>query len=76
MICRRCTHCGLCPGDGSVKEGLIVQTESRNADLVLCPDGFAGNAVGLAFDIGTTTVACRAYALSDGMLLCLSLIHI
>lgn len=70
MICRRCTHCGLCPGDGSVKEGLIVQTESRNADLVLCPDGFAGNAVGLALDIGTTTVACRAYALSDGMLLC------
>lgn len=70
MICRRCTHCGLCPGDGSVKEGLIVQTESRNADFALCPDGVAGNSVGLAFDIGTTTVACRAYALSDGMLLC------
>lgn len=70
MICRTCSHCGLCPGDGSDKEGLIVQTESMNADFVPCSGAFAGNAVGLAFDIGTTTVACRAYALSDGMLLC------
>lgn len=81
MICSKCRHCGLCEGDGtfSPQKNLLVNTEGsvRNKDIfnILSQEEkeeakkYFPSDIGIAFDIGTTTIAAAAYTLKDGMLL-------
>lgn len=78
MICKVCRHCGLCEGDGTVRQNssiVIEQSDSafdkmmREASPTKVSDDagntFSLNDIGIAFDIGTTTIAAAAYTLCD-----------
>src|SRR5574344_2300544 len=71
MICKVCHHCGLCEGDGSVvqnKNMLVEQslTFGSGGDVAdLGDESFSPSDIGIAFDIGTTTIAATAYTLRD-----------
>src|SRR5574344_943084 len=71
MICKVCHHCGLCEGDGSVvqnKNMLVEQslTFGAGGDVAAPGDAsFSPSDIGIAFDIGTTTIAATAYTLRD-----------
>ncbi|MBQ2547596.1 MAG: hypothetical protein II558_01705, partial [Treponema sp.] len=70
MLCKICSHCGLCPGDGTFRadKNLIISTEGISAPLNADPS-LPPFYTGIAMDIGTTTVAARAYRLCNAELL-------
>ncbi|HBB13231.1 MAG TPA: hypothetical protein DCZ76_03020 [Treponema sp.] len=70
MLCKICSHCGLCPGDGTfmADKNLIISTEGISAPLNADPS-LPPFYTGIAMDIGTTTVAARAYRLCNAELL-------
>ncbi len=66
MLCEKCTHCGLCEGDGIFfqNKDIFVETSSKS---VFCGIKNSSSAdVGLAFDIGTTTIVVKAFSLQSG----------
>jgi len=75
MICKVCHHCGLCEGDCSFvpdKNVLIEQSLSLPVAATipeftstLCDSSALPSEIGIAFDIGTTTIAAAAYTLHD-----------
>ena len=69
MICKVCSHCGLCPGDLPVEKEISVLTEC-GAELFHTSDSFSPSDIGIALDIGTTTIALKAVSLFDGHHLC------
>ncbi|MGN0729034.1 ASKHA domain-containing protein [Treponema sp.] len=66
MRCSVCRHCGLCGSSGAGKNISVVSdfppVENFCGDFSL-PLNFAG----IAFDIGTTSVAARLFTLKDGI---------
>lgn len=67
MICSVCRHCGLCEGDGH---------DSRTNSTLAFGSGFmfrspqgdhsaSANEIGIAIDIGTTTICAAAYRLHN-----------
>lgn len=69
MICRGCRHCGLCSGDSYIEKEVSVLLEGKGA--VCHPmNSFSPCDIGIALDIGTTTIALRAISLFDGRQLC------
>ena len=69
MICKVCSHCGLCPGDSPVEKEISVLTEC-GTELFHTSDSFSPSDIGIALDIGTTTIALRTVSLFDGHHLC------
>lgn len=81
MICTKCHHCGLCEGDGNFtpeknlmvnKEGIILNKNifySLSKDEKIAAEKYSEEEIGIAFDIGTTTIAAAAYCLKNGTLL-------
>ncbi|MDY4131758.1 MAG: hypothetical protein SOX78_00740, partial [Treponema sp.] len=69
MICKVCSHCGLCPGDSPVEKEISVLTEC-GTELFHTSNSFSPSDIGIALDIGTTTIALRAVSLFDGHHLC------
>ncbi|MDO4505734.1 MAG: ASKHA domain-containing protein [Spirochaetales bacterium] len=69
MICRVCRHCGLCPGDSSVEKGFSVLLEGEGVPFTP-GHSFLPCDIGIALDLGTTTIALRALSLFDGRVLC------
>lgn len=73
MLCKQCRHCGLCPGDGTVavqKNASILQEELLSADIVqdirnAKRISLSQNPqeIGIAIDIGTTTIVAVVYSL-------------
>lgn len=66
MLCKKCVHCGLCEGDGSFKANktLLVSTQSKS---VFCGNKkFSTADIGIAVDVGTTTIAAKAFNLQNG----------
>lgn len=66
MLCKTCRHCGLCEGDGSFapSKSLIAENSlffSRPVKPPLC----SPNDIGIALDIGTTTIAAISVELSS-----------
>lgn len=70
MICRECTHCGLCSGDTKKAEELKVLVAGKGIAACSCDSAVPGNFIGIAFDVGTTTIACRTIFLSTGEEIC------
>ena len=70
MLCKICSHCGLCPGDGTFRadKNLLISTEGISAPLNADPS-LPPFYTGIAMDIGTTTVAARVYRLCNAELL-------
>ncbi len=68
MLCKKCTRCGLCEGDGSfpVKENLVIVSSSFTFEDVPGRKDSRINEIGIAIDIGTTTFASCAVHLSSG----------
>lgn len=70
MLCKKCVHCGLCEGDGSFKANktLLVSTEfSAKSKLTFCgSEKFSPSDIGIAVDVGTTTIAAKAFNLQNG----------
>ena len=70
MLCKTCSHCGLCPGDGTFRadKNLIISTEGISSPLKKNPS-LPPFYTGIAIDLGTTTVAAKAYRLCNAELL-------
>lgn len=71
MLCKVCRRCGLCAGPDELKT-----FSSQNVCLsTILPHSFKAESggsscdIGIAFDLGTTTIAAAAFSLQDGMLL-------
>ncbi|MBP5748104.1 MAG: DUF4445 domain-containing protein [Treponema sp.] len=70
MLCKTCTHCGLCPGDGTFRadKNLMISSEGISSPLRKDPS-LPSFYTGIAMDIGTTTVAAKAYRLCNAEVL-------
>lgn len=66
MLCKKCCHCGLCPGDGFSPKNLEVELKNEVKAAFNCDSSLPVNYVGIAFDIGTTTIACSLFCLANG----------
>lgn len=70
MLCKKCVHCGLCEGDGSFKANktLLVSTDtSLKVKSHFCgSEKFSLSDIGIALDVGTTTIAAKAFNLQNG----------
>lgn len=69
MICRTCRGCGLCPDQMKDNRNLCVETAGKQSGKIQPDENIPGNFIGIAFDIGTTTVACSCYRLFNGEIL-------
>lgn len=68
MICRRCRNCGLCPGGGGAEKKLSVAVDGILIPKLTYDSSLPKNELGIAVDIGTTTIACSAFVLATGEL--------
>lgn len=71
MICKKCTNCGLCPGaSGGEVDFRIVVSGEEIQDYAQVHNEFSDVKsfvpVGIALDLGTTTLAFTAYNLQNG----------
>lgn len=66
MICNECSNCGLCPGNRIYSTDLNVQLKKQVFGKFNCNSSLSSNDVGIAFDLGTTTIACSLLSLSTG----------
>ncbi len=70
MLCKKCVHCGLCEGDGSFKPNktLLVSTQSssQTKSIFRGTQKFSSSDIGIAVDVGTTTIAAKAFNLQNG----------
>ena len=66
MLCKTCRHCGLCPGDFTVPSKIISESSSFSQ---IPPVKADASEIGVAVDIGTTTLAFATYALCSGKLI-------
>ena len=70
MLCKKCHHCGLCQGDGTFipQENMLIVKEAQLSPSFTnkINNNYPSNALGMAFDIGTTTIAYSAYSLNAG----------
>ena len=66
MLCKKCTHCGLCSGDGTFFQNKEIFVETSSKTVFCGIKNSSQNEVALAFDIGTTTVALKAFSLQSG----------
>lgn len=65
MICKSCRHCGLC--SGFAPGGTIsISSELCRKNPFSCDSSLPPNHIGIAVDIGTTSIAAGAYTLRDG----------
>lgn len=66
MLCAVCRHCGLCNGDGSVvsQKSIVTQEEFTFYTDVFPDASFSESDIGIAIDIGTTTIAVCAVQLA------------
>ncbi len=71
MLCKVCRHCGLCEGDGSfsVDEKTLIVASGTFEKKIQGDSSALPNEIGIAVDMGTTTLALRAYSLKTGELL-------
>lgn len=78
MICSKCRHCGLCEGDGtfaydkniSVEQNVLTSAEFNNISAECTQTNeYNESDIGIAFDIGTTTIAAAVFTLQNGKLL-------
>ena len=71
MLCKVCHHCGLCEGDGSfsVDEKTLIVASGTFEKKIPEDSSALPNEIGIAVDMGTTTLALRAYSLKTGELL-------
>lgn len=65
MICKVCRRCGLCPGSG-FNGTVCVSSGFLQERAFSCDPSLPPNHIGIAVDIGTTSVAAAAYTLCDG----------
>ena len=66
MLCSVCRHCGLCQGDGLVISEKPLITSSDFSFYTDCvSESFSDRDIGIAIDIGTTTLALCAVQLSN-----------
>lgn len=66
MLCKKCCHCGLCPGENHSASPLQVELKNEVKAAFNCDSSLPVNYVGIAFDIGTTTIACSLFCLANG----------
>ena len=67
MICSVCRHCGLCEGS-ETKKNISVLADFSGFENFKGDISLPLNFVGIAFDIGTTSIAANLFALKDGIL--------
>ncbi|MDO5774373.1 MAG: ASKHA domain-containing protein [Spirochaetales bacterium] len=67
MICSVCLHCGLCEGSES-KKNISVLADFSGLENLKGDNSLPLNFVGIAFDIGTTSIAANLFTLKDGIL--------
>ena len=67
MICSVCRHCGLCEGSES-KKNISVLADFSGLENLKGDNSLPLNFVGIAFDIGTTSIAANLFTLKDGIL--------
>lgn len=70
MLCKICTRCGLCPGDGTFKADKTLEISVQGLDVPLKKDeNIPPSFIGIAIDLGTTTVVAKAYRLCNAQFL-------
>ncbi|HBP08835.1 MAG TPA: hypothetical protein DD629_00805 [Treponema sp.] len=67
MICSVCRRCGLCEGS-ETKKNISVLADFSGLENLKGDNSLALNFVGIAFDIGTTSIAANLFTLKDGIL--------
>lgn len=67
MVCSVCRHCGLCEGSES-KKNISVLADFSGLENLKGDNSLPLNFVGIAFDIGTTSIAANLFTLKDGIL--------
>lgn len=67
MICSVCRHCGLCEGS-ETKKNVSVLADFSGLENLKGDNSLPLNFVGIAFDIGTTSIAANIFTLKDGIL--------
>lgn len=67
MICSVCWHCGLCEGS-ETKKNVSVLADFSGLENLKGDNSLPLNFVGIAFDIGTTSIAANIFTLKDGIL--------
>ncbi len=65
MLCEKCHHCGLCEGDGLNAKNDASMRIVRSIILPFEPSEKDEFGLGIAIDIGTTTIVCASYSLCD-----------
>lgn len=66
MVCSVCRHCGLCEGSES-KKNISVLADFSGLENLKGDSSLPLNFVGIAFDIGTTSIAACLFTLKDGI---------
>ena len=61
MICSVCRHCGLCEGS-ETKKNVSVLADFSGLENLKGDNSLPLNFVGIAFDIGTTSIAANIFS--------------